>query len=83
VAGGVHAVEKGHADIEDGDIGFVLGGFFDGVATINGFGADLPAIAGFEEGAQAGANNGVIIRDQNAKGGHREPPWEEPAKQGW
>jgi len=75
-AGGIHAVEKGHADIENGDIGLQFGGFFDGIAAINGFGADMPAIAGFEEGAEASANDGVVIRDQDAKGGHQEPPWE-------
>jgi len=77
-AGGVHAVEKRHADIENGDVGFEFGGFFNGIAAINGFGADVPVIAGFEEGAQTGANDGVVIRDQNAKGGHREPPWGQP-----
>jgi len=77
-AGGVHAVEERHTDIENSDIGFEFGGFFDGITAIHGFGADMPAIAGFEEGAQAGANDGVIIRDQDAKGGHREAPWEQP-----
>jgi hypothetical protein len=75
--GSVHAIQKGHADIEDGDIGFVLGGFFDGVAAVNGFGADLPAFARFKESAQSGANDGVIIRDQDAKGRHRVPPWKD------
>ena len=80
-ARGVHAIQKGHADIEDGDIGFVLGGFFDGVAPVNSFGADLPALARFQEGAQSGADDGVIIRDQDAKGRHRVPPWKDLRRQ--
>src|SRR5208283_5305352 len=76
-AGGVHAIQKGHANIEDGDIGLEPGGFFDGVAAVNGFGANLPALARFQESAQAGTNDGVIIRDQDAKGRHRMPPWKE------
>ena len=41
-AGGINAVEKGHADIEDGYIGLEFGGFLDGVATVGSFGANCP-----------------------------------------
>jgi len=77
-ARGVDTIQEGHADVEDSDVGFVLGGFFDGVATVTGFGANLPANARIKESAQAGADDSVIIRDQDAKGRHREPPWGEP-----
>jgi hypothetical protein len=46
-AGGLHAVEERHTDIEDSDIGFESGGFFDGIATIGSFSTDFPAGAGF------------------------------------
>ena len=64
------AVEERHADIEDGDVWFEFGSFFDGVATIGGFGADLPARTRFQKSAKAGANNGMIIRNQNAQSWH-------------
>ena len=66
-ASGFDAVEEGHADIEDGDVWFELGGFFDGFAAVGGFGADFPAVTRFQERAKAGANDGMIIRDQDAK----------------
>jgi hypothetical protein len=72
--GGVHAIEKRHADIEDGDIGLQLTGFVNGIAAIRGFGADLPPGARFEEGAESGANNGMIIRDKDAQGRHQRSP---------
>jgi hypothetical protein len=71
LAGGFDAVEKGHADIEDGDVRLVLGGFFDGVSTVGGFGTDLPAGARLEESAEAGTDNGVIIGDQDGERRHK------------
>ena len=44
---GFHTVEERHADIEDGDIGFEFDGFFNGIATIHRFAADLPPRARF------------------------------------
>jgi hypothetical protein len=74
LASGFDAVEERHADIEDGDVGLVLGGFFDGIAAIGGFGADLPAGARLEKSAEAGADDGVIIRDQDGERRHRLNP---------
>jgi hypothetical protein len=74
MAGGFDAVEERHADVEDGDVRFVLRGFFDGVATVGGFGANLPAGSRFEESAEASADDGVIIRDQNGEWRHRRSP---------
>ena len=73
-ARGFDAVEEGHADIEDGDIRFKPGGFFDGFTAVGGFGANLPAGARLEKSAEASANYGVIIRDQDAKGWHQRSP---------
>lgn len=73
---GFDAVEERHADVEDGDVRFELGGFVDGIAAVGGFGADLPAGARLEEGAQTGTNDGVVIRDQDAKNGHQQAPSE-------
>ena len=74
LAGGFDAVEERHADVEDGDARFVLPCFFDGVTAVGGFGANLPAGARLEECAEAGADDGVIIRDQNGERRHRWSP---------
>lgn len=65
-AGGIDAIEERHADVQDGDIGFEFAGFVDGVASIGGLGAHFPSGAGFEESAKTGANDGMVIRDQDA-----------------
>ena len=67
-------VEERHADVENGDVGFVFDGFFDGVAAVGSFGADLPARARLEKSAEAGADNGVIIRDQDGERRHKWSP---------
>ena len=67
LASGLDSVEERHAYIEDGYIGFEFGGFFDGIATVGGFGANIPAGTRFQEGAETGTYDGMIIRDQDAK----------------
>jgi hypothetical protein len=67
-ARGFYTVQEGHADIEYGDIRLMFSGLIDGVATVGSFGADLPGIPRFEKRAEAGADNRVVIRDQDAKG---------------
>ena len=74
LASGFDAVQERHADVEDGDVGLVLGGFFDSVAAVGGFGAHLPAGARLEKSAEAGADDGVIIRDQDGERRHRLNP---------
>ena len=76
-AGGFNTVEKGHTDIEDRNVRLEFGSFVDSVAPVCGFGADLPAGAGFEKGAQASTNHGMIIRDEDAQTGHCPTPWAE------
>ena len=76
-AGGLNPIEERHADVEDRDIGLEFGGFFDRIATVGGFGADFPTGATLKESAEAGANDGMIIRDKDTKNGHRLwSPWE-------
>jgi len=53
LAGGFDTVEKGHADVENGDVRFVFGGLFDRVAAVDGLRADFPTAAGFDQYAQA------------------------------
>jgi hypothetical protein len=65
-ASGFNTVEEGHADVEDGDVGLELGGFVDSLASVSGFGADLPAGARLEEGAQTGTDHSVVISDEDA-----------------
>jgi hypothetical protein len=74
VACGFDTVEERHADVEDGDVWLMLRGFFDSVAAVGGFGANLPAGARFEESAEAGADDGMIIRDQDGERRHRWSP---------
>lgn len=64
--GGLDAVEERHTDIEDGYVRLKLGGFFDGVSAVGGFGADLPMGMGFEEGAKASADDRVVVSDEDA-----------------
>jgi hypothetical protein len=73
-ASGVDTVEERHANIEDRDMRLVLRGFVGSFAAISGFGANFPAGMGFKERAQSGANHGVVIRDEDAKCGHRGTP---------
>ena len=67
LASGFDSVEERHADIEDGHIGFEFAGFVDSIAAVSGFGANIPAGTRFQEGAEAGTYDGMIIRDQDAK----------------
>jgi hypothetical protein len=57
-------VQQGHANIEDENIGLEFGGFFDGFAAVGCFRADFPPFVRFEQRAEAGADDGVVIRDK-------------------
>ena len=67
LASGFDAVEQRHADIEDRYVGFEFAGFVDSIAAVGGFGADFPAGARFQESAETGTYDGMIISDQDAK----------------
>jgi len=73
-ASSVDTVQQRHADIENQDVGLELDCFLDGFASIGGFGADFPTLAGFDQGAEAGANNSMIIRDKKPKRIHGVHP---------
>jgi hypothetical protein len=60
---GFEAVEAGHADVHDYDVGGELAGFFDGILAIKGFAADFVIGLGLNEGADAAAHNFVVIDD--------------------
>ena len=61
LTGGLHAVQEGHADVEDGNVRFELTGFLDRFTTVDGLGANLPAVLGLQKRAEAGANNVMVI----------------------
>jgi hypothetical protein len=50
-ASGVDTVEERHANIEDRDVRFVLGGLVGSFAAVGGLGADFPARVRFKERA--------------------------------
>jgi hypothetical protein len=70
LAGGFHAVEEGHTDVEDGHVRLELAGFLNGFATVGGLGANLPAVPGLQEGAEAGADNMMVI-------GYEDSNWQD------
>ena len=63
-ASDIYAIEQGHADIENQDVGFELQGFVHGFPAIGSLAANFPTFVRFEEGPEPGANDGVIIRDE-------------------
>jgi hypothetical protein len=65
-ASGFDSVEQGHADIQDSDVGLEFGGFVYGIAAVGSFGGDFPAGTGFEESTESGANDGMVVSDQDA-----------------
>jgi hypothetical protein len=71
---GVDTVKERHANVEDRDVRFVLGGFVSSFAAISGFGANFPTGMTFMERAQPGANHRVVIRDEDAKRCHQGSP---------
>lgn len=55
------AIELGHLDIEEDEVGLVLFDEGDGFATVAGFADDLEVRGGFEEGAEALAGERFVI----------------------
>ena len=64
--GGFDAVEIGHADVEDGDVGFELGGLSDGLAAVFGFADDGEFGLLLDEKAQAATDEGVVVGEQDS-----------------
>jgi hypothetical protein len=70
LARGFHAVEEGHADVEDGHVRLELTGFLNGFATVGSLGANLPTVPGLQEGAEAGADDMMVI-------GYEDSNWQD------
>lgn len=70
LAGGFHAVEEGHADVEDGHVRLEFTGFFNGFTPVGSLGANLPTVPGLQEGAEAGADNVMVI-------GYEDSNWQD------
>jgi len=64
LAAGVVAVEDGHGEIEDDDVGDELGGDFEKSAAIGDLGDDF--VFGFEEFLEAFGDQEVIISDDDS-----------------
>ena len=60
---GFEAVKAGHTDVHDYDVGGELAGFINGIVTINGFTTDFEIGLTFDKGANAAANDFVVIDD--------------------
>jgi hypothetical protein len=71
--GGVWTAEAGHADIEQNDFGFVERGEVDCFVAIGGFGNHLELALAFQKDAEAASNEGMIVRNHDARvGGHSD-----------
>lgn len=68
LAGGFDAIEVRHGDIDDGDIGGVEFGELDGFDTVRGFGDDGEGGIFFEDEAKAGAEEAMIVGEEDADG---------------
>ena len=64
LTGGLDSVEFRHREVEDRDVGLVLGGEGNGLATVPGFGADGPLSAYGEDLAKPLTNQFVIVGDE-------------------
>jgi hypothetical protein len=62
-AGGLQAVEVGHADVHDDDIWSKLLGLSDGVPAIDGVPANVEVLRFRKKGAYATAHNFMVVRD--------------------
>jgi len=65
---GFEAVEALHADVEEDEIGGILTSEFDGFGAGAGFGDDEEGGMGFEDAADALADEGVIVGEEDAVG---------------
>jgi hypothetical protein len=70
--GGFDAVEIGHADVEDGDVGFELRCLGDGLAAVFGFADNRELGLLFDEKAEATAYEVVIVGEQDSDFSHED-----------
>ncbi len=67
-SGCFHAVEAGHGDIDEDDVGGKLRGHGDGIAAVLGLGDDCEAIGIIEQRSDASSHHGVVIDDEDGDG---------------
>ncbi|CAM5499990.1 hypothetical protein SALBM311S_03435 [Streptomyces alboniger] len=60
------AVEPGHADVQEDDVGTVVPGRLAGLVAVGRLGDDRDVRAAGEQGGQAGSDHGVVV-------GHDDP----------
>ena len=67
LAGGLKAVNIGHADVQDGYVRFKLICFFHRFLAVRGLADDSPSASGAKDSPDAVPNEFVVIREENAK----------------
>ena len=84
---GRESVRTGHADVHDDDVGGVFAGEVDGLAAVRRLGDDGHAGVGVDEDAEGGAQERLVVGEQDARGhgalpssgsrcaGSRAPRW--------
>jgi hypothetical protein len=70
LAGGVEAVKIGHEEVHDNDVREEFRCHPKSLAAAAGLAADFPLRLSGDEGANALANNIVIVNDEDARSGH-------------
>jgi hypothetical protein len=61
LTGGVQAVEEGHPNVNDDNIGLELLGHFNRFTAVGSFAAYFPALTLLQERTQASAYNFVVV----------------------
>jgi len=67
LAGGLKAVNIGHADVQDGNVRFELICFFHRFLAVRGLTDDSPSASGAQDSPDAVPNEFVVIREEDAK----------------
>src|SRR5262249_52972542 len=64
-AGGGDAVEAGHSDVHEYDVGEVLLGEADGVVAVGGLADDVDVVLGVEDHAEPGSDEFLVVDDEH------------------
>ena len=65
--GGTQSVYFGHQEIEDDEVGLVVGGGFDRFRAVGNLRTDVPIGIRFEARPESAAHKNMVVGDQNAK----------------
>ena len=65
---GLDAVELGHADVHQHDVGLERADLLDGVEPVGGLAHHLEVVLGVEDHAEAGADERLVVGDQQSDG---------------